>query len=139
MVNPELENFLQKLRQLLEPLLAAEYARGDKDAINRIMQAAHNETARDSHDSRESRPRRTAKGRAPHGTVPALIGRVLGECGEKGASASEIYEAVKTAVEKMISYSGVRFALTQGREKGRYRKKNGKWFLRENRATENAA
>jgi hypothetical protein len=55
----------------------------------------------------------------------------------KGASASEILGAAENPTERLVSYSGIRFALAQGREKGRYRNRSGKWFL--NRSAEQAA
>jgi hypothetical protein len=135
MTIPDLEALLQQMRQLF----ADEYARGEKAAIDRIVHAAQNEPQQSGHDSRESRPRRGLKKRAPSGAAPAFVNRMLSESGSKGATALEIHNAAKTPIEKMVSYSGVRFALTQGREKGRYRNKNGKWFLRENKSAENAA
>ncbi len=135
MTNPELENFLQKLRQLLEPLLVAEYARGEKDAIGRIVQAAQGAPQHNGHDTKESRQKRGSKERAPRGAVDALIERVLREHGSKGAGALEIKEAAKTSTEKMVSYSGIRFALDRGREDDRYRNKNGKWFLKAGKET----
>jgi hypothetical protein len=61
--------------------------------------------------------------------VDALIHRVLSERGTEGASAAEILESAKTQVEKLASYSGIRFALDRGRDKGRYRNKDGRWYL----------
>ncbi len=139
----EFETVLQQIQtdlQQLRQLYAAEYARGEKDAIGRIVQAAHGEPQRNGHDTKESRPQKGPKGRAPSGSAGALVDRVLGERGQKGATSSEIHGAAKTPVEKMVSYSGVRFVLAQGREKGRYRNKGGKWFLRaENKAAESGA
>jgi hypothetical protein len=119
MSNPELEATLQKLRQLF----AAEYARGQNDAISRIVQAAQDAPASNGHDVAE------AVDRAPRGSIDAFIKRVLTERATTGAGAQEILSAAQTRVEKMASYSGIRFALDRGRKKGLYRNKNGRWFL----------
>jgi hypothetical protein len=135
--NPALEDFLQKLRELF----AAEFARGEQAAIQRIMQAAGHpvmqaahpgEPTRNRHDTKREVRRRVfvrTSGRAPRGSVDALINRVLSERGTEGASAAEILESAKTQVEKLASYSGIRFALDRGRDKGRYRNKDGRWYL----------
>jgi hypothetical protein len=140
MTNSELETVIDQLRRVF----AAEYARGEKAAIDRIVQAAQLEPKRNVHDTPPSRSRRHPKkagsGRAPAGAVPALINRILTERGSNGATALEIFGAAKTPTEKQCSYSGVRFALSQGQAKGRYRNKLGKWFLRtDSKATQEAA
>jgi hypothetical protein len=138
MANSKLEALLQDLRQLF----ASEYARGEQDAINRIVQAAQGQPKQNGHDASESNLRRDLKeggtGRAPRGASSELIDRVLSERGISGATSAEIFNAAKSPTEKMCSYSGVRFTLSQGREKGRYRNKDGKWFLRKETAGSSA-
>jgi len=125
MSDSELDHVLQQLRNLF----AAEYHRGEKDAIARIMAAAQSAPAANGHDTpnRESPPEQ--KDRAPRGTAKALIERVLKERGQRGATPSEIKDLATTDTEKLASFAGIRFALTQGRDGQRYKNRRGKWFL----------
>jgi hypothetical protein len=135
MASSKLEALLDQLRQLF----ATEYARGEQDAISRIVQAAQGQPKHNGHDAGDDSLRRDLKkggsGRAPRGAVGQFIDRVLSERGLSGATSSEIFKAAKTPTEKMCSYSGVRFTLSQGKDKGRYRNKDGKWFLRREKET----
>jgi hypothetical protein len=138
MSTSELDQILQQLRNLL----AAEYHRGENDAIARIMAAAQgtpSAKATNGHDTpkRELPPER--KDRAPKGTAAALIDRVLRERGSHGATPSEIQSAAKTNVEKLASFSGIRFALKVGRSKQHYRNRKGKWFWTGNKPVEPGA
>jgi hypothetical protein len=134
MDNTELEELLQQIRRLF----AAEYARGDRDAIGRIMQAAKGDAVAETIKKtplRRVRATLTAR-RAKNGAVDGLIKRVLTERRVRGAGALEIQQAAFTAPEKAVSYSGIRFALERGRKGGMYKNKDGKWFLVENKAAE---
>ena len=125
------EQFYRDVKQALARAATAEYQRGEKDAIARIMKAA--QSAPEQPDSAHLPPVARAlaqKERAPEGAAEALIDRVLRERGPRGASPTEIAEAAQTATEKLVSYSGIRFRLEQGREQQKYRNKEGKWFLR---------
>ena len=139
----KLESIFEQLRELFAAEGAAQFAHGDKAAIDRIVHAAKRESQRDGDDSKEHRSRRRAKiksskrKRAPSGAAQKFVERVLGEVLHKGATAQEIQKSAKTPIEKMVSYSGIRFALVQGRTAGRYRNRQGKWFLV--RQTEQAA
>jgi hypothetical protein len=135
MSNSELDQIVQQLRNLL----AAEYHRGEKDAIARIMAAAQTAPAANGHDTPEHESPPEQKDRAPRGTAKALIDRVLKERGQRGATPSEIHSAAETDVEKLASFSGIRFALTVGRSKQRYRSKKGKWFWTGNKTVESEA
>jgi hypothetical protein len=132
MTNTELESLLQQIRQLF----AAEYARGDRDAIARIMQAAQGDAVAETiKKNQRGRVRVTlASNRATRGAVDALIKRVLGERRHRGAGALEIQQAAETPAEKAVSYSGIRFALDRGRQAGAYKNKDHKWFLVEKAA-----
>ncbi len=136
MDNTELESLLEQIKQLF----AAEYARGDRDARARIMQAAQGDAVVETTKRHAlSRVRSTLPHRrAVRGTADALIKRVLGE-NRKGVSALDIQRMAVTPKEKAVSYSGIRFALVRGREKGIYRNKNGKWFLENKTAEQQAA
>lgn len=125
MAHPEFEEVVQKLRQLF----AAEYARGEKAAIERIMQAAHRGTGTVKVARSHTFSNGDAAPRAPRGSVDTLINRVLTERGATGATATEIMNAAETPTEKAASYSGLRFALDRGRKQGRLLNKEGKWFL----------
>lgn len=134
--NSELEGLIQQIRQLF----AAEYARGDRDAIAKIMQAAQGKDSQDiTRVTPSGRVRFPLAGRrARAGAADALIKRVLGERRHKGASALEIQQTAITPAEKAVSYSGIRFALDRGRSAGNYRNKDGKWFLVENQLPRDA-
>jgi hypothetical protein len=132
MSTPEIEAVLAQLRKLLE----AEYARGEKNAIARIVQAASKSGDVESapanghaHTAPRKRARIQKRHRAEPGTADTLIKRVLAERRIKGAGAQEIMEAANTTAERAVSYSGVRFALDRGRLTGIYRNKDGKWYL----------
>ena len=70
------------------------------------------------------------KDRVPAGTAKGLIDRVLRERTSLGATPTEIQAAAETDVEKAISYSGLKFALTNGRDESRYENRGGRWFLK---------
>jgi hypothetical protein len=125
MSNSELDQILQQLRNLI----AAEYRRGEKDAIARIMAAAQNAPAANGHDTSEREPPPEQKDRAPKGTAKALIDRVLRERGSRGATPSEIKDLAATDTERLASFAGIRFALTQGRDDQRYKNRRGRWYL----------
>jgi hypothetical protein len=129
-----LDNLLEQIKRLF----AAEYARGDRDAIARIMQAAQGDAA--AENTKELPARRVritlTHRRALRGAADSLIKRVLGERRYKGAGALEIQQSALSPAEKAVSYSGLRFALDRGRGTGIYRNKNGKWFLTETKAAE---
>jgi hypothetical protein len=129
----ELQKNFQRFYDEIRALLEAEYHRGERDATARIMQAAKvaaaapgaNGMAHEVPPLPGSRP--AIKERAPKGTARSLIDRVLTERGPRGAAPSEIMEAA-AGVERLASFSGIRFALEQGRDEHRYRNKNGKWY-----------
>lgn len=136
---PELVDLIDRLRAAL----AAEYRRGQADAAQRIMEVARAEvsplgvqkpettTATRPNGSHVEQPRqRTSSGqRAPRGVPDALVARVLRERGLRGAGSTEIAAAAESEVEKMVSISGIRFALDRGRTAGKYRNDRGLWFL----------
>lgn len=134
----EIETKLEELFEQIRQLLAAEYARGNSDAIAKIVKATQGDAVTEPIKKTPLRRVRVtlAARRAPNGAVDGLIRRVLTERRIKGAGALEIHEAAFTAPEKAVSYSGVRFALDRGRRAGAYKNKDGKWFLVENKAAE---
>jgi hypothetical protein len=130
MAGPDLEQVLQSLRALF----AAEYHRGEQDAIARIMKAAQGapESPNGAGSPRHERKRKEV---APKGTADALIDRVLRERGQRGATPSEIKDLAMTDIEKLASFAGIRFALRRGKDDQRYRNRRGKWFLTAPRAS----
>ncbi len=132
---PEFVELVNRLRALL----AAEYRRGQADAARRIIEAAQGEVSPSSSSAREQNPElagtngtehpSVSKRRAPAGVPDALVTRVLTERGSQGASSTEIEAAADSEVEKMVSQSGIRFALDRGRSAGKYRNQYGRWYL----------
>jgi hypothetical protein len=120
---------LDKLFDQIRSLMDSEYHRGEQETIARIMQAAQGDVALPAPlngASHGNKPKR--KNPAPRGTAKKLIDRVLKERGMRGASPTEI-KAAAVGRETELSHSGLRFALTLGKDKNRYRNKDGKWFL----------
>ena len=113
-------------------MFAAEYQRGEQTAINRILKAAQGapDAPNGAVHSQSYALRKNRKVRVPKGTAKSLIDRVLKERSMLGATPTEIQEAAETDLEKDISPSGLKFALTVGRDENRYESKGGKWFLR---------
>ena len=123
----ELQLAFTQLCDQIRKLLAAEYHRGERDAIARIVKAAQGAPAATNGSDVTETPAK--KERAPAGTAKTLIERVLAERGQRGATPQEIKEAAQNSVEKLASFSGIRFALEKGREAQKYKNKHGKWFL----------
>jgi hypothetical protein len=131
---PEFVDLINRLRALL----ASEYRRGQADAAQRIIQAAQGEVGP---STAPPGPRRNPElpgmngaqkypsRRAPAGLPDELITRVLKARGHQGASSREIEEAAQSDLEKLVSQSGIRFALDRGRNVGKYRNAHGRWFL----------
>jgi hypothetical protein len=134
----ETEAKLERLLEQIRQLVTAEYARGNNDAIARIVRATQGDAITEPIKKTPlGRVRVTlAPQRAKRGAADALIKRVLGERRHKGAGALEIQESAANAAEKAVSYSGIRFALDRGRQAGTYKNKDGKWFLVENKTAE---
>jgi hypothetical protein len=131
---PEFVELINRLRALL----ASEYRRGQADAARRIIEAAQGEvspsTAPPTRSQNPELPgmngaHKYPSRRAPPGIPDELIIRVLRERGPQGASSREIEAAAQSDLEKLVSQSGIRFALDRGRQAGKYRNEHGRWFL----------
>src|SRR6516164_7670893 len=131
---PEFVELVNRIRALLD----AEYRRGQADAARRIIESAQVEVSRpfavpeersESAGMNGAEDPRVTRPRAPAGAPDALVKRVLLERGSRGASSTEIEAAAHSEVEKMVSQSGIRFALDRGRSAGKYRNERGLWFL----------
>jgi hypothetical protein len=125
----DIDKVLADLKQIFE----AEYARGAKDALKRVMEVANTGGI-----GRRAggRPRKSAKGRvpkaaprrrAPRGAPRALVERVLKS--NKAASASEIAAAAGNPIERSVSASAIRLELNRGKKERRYRVTKGKWSV----------
>ena len=130
---PEFVELIDRLRALLD----AEYRRGKTDASRRIMEAARVEAGPASVPKQDmesprmngaERPESSGR-RASPGVPDALVTRVLMERGSQGASSREIEALAQSDQERVVSQSGIRFALERGRSRGRYRNERGMWFL----------
>ena len=134
---PEFDDLIKRLRALL----ASEYRRGQADAARRIIEVAQGEVSPLASSSAQTgtievtavaaaKPNGHAmRQRAPAGAPDALVKRVLMARGSEGASSRLIEDLAESEEEKMVSQSGIRFALDRGKTAGRYRNENGKWFL----------
>jgi hypothetical protein len=136
---PAFEDLMNRLRALLD----AEYRRGQADAVRRIIEVAQEEVRPSSAPEKNPELASTngaehpaehlsvPKRRAPAGAPDALVTRVLMERGSRGASSTEIEEAAVSDIERMVSQSGIRFALDRGRSAGKYRNQYGRWYMTE--------
>jgi hypothetical protein len=141
---PEFVELVNRLRALLD----SEYRRGQADARRRIIEVLGTEVSLSTPPFTSSTPVPAAAGagsfdfgdaksagdkqkrpRAPDGAPDALVTRVLMERGVQGASSTEIETAAASPAEKMVSQSGIRYALDRGRTAGKYRNEYGRWFL----------
>ena len=105
----KLEDLLAQIRDLA----AAEYQRGVRDALARVVDVAQVSG-------------QAIRVRAPRGAARALIERVL-KSGPR--TIREIREAAKTDAEKIVSYQTARLELERGKKEKRYRNANGKWSI----------
>lgn len=128
---PEFQEIIAKLRDFA----AAEYRRGERDAIARILRAAQpGVTSR--HEARapsmvSAEPEQHEKEiRAPRGAPEELVRRVLTSVGSEGVIASDISSLAKTDTERLVSDSAIRFILAKGREAGWCQNMGGRWYLK---------
>jgi hypothetical protein len=144
---PAFVELVDRLRAMLE----SEYRRGQADAARRIIEAANAEASplplsrtdtpftpspaatteapAFNFGASESPDNGAKRRRAPPGAPDALVQRVLMAQGHEGASSRLIEELAQTDEEKMVSQSGIRFALDRGKAAGKYRNEHGRWFL----------
>jgi len=102
---------LDELLDQIRELAAAEYQRGVRDALARVVDVAQVSG-------------KSMRVRAPHGAARALVERVL-KSGPR--TIREIREAAKTEAEKLVSYQTARLELERGKKEKRYRNAKGKW------------
>ena len=134
--NPELEAAFDKIRELM----AAEHGRGERDMMARMhdfLQVGRTgvppvpTTQVGNGAERPRRSPRKSRERAPAGAVRALVERVLRENKGHRTGPKDIHRAASTPVEKMVSYSGIRFELAKGVKEGRYAGSGDRWSIRE--------
>lgn len=126
----------ERVAALITEIEAEAYARGRADARKELLDALGVAQGRPA----LARPRRargrakTARkrsahgsGRAPRGSVPRFVGRVLDE--HPGATAAEIAGHAASDVERAIRLASIRVELIKGRAQGRYVSDNGRWSL----------
>jgi len=116
----------RQIMDLIERLKADEYSRGQADARRELLTLLS--PAKAATSSAAPRKKRSTGGkRAPKGTVPAFVNRVLGET--SGVTVQEIMASAKGANERMAKMVSVRNQLQKGEKEGRYVNKSGKWSL----------
>src|ERR1051326_1510059 len=126
MGNPRLESLLEDLRNLFQ----AEYARGERDTMSRVLQALKGEVI-DPSDGDDTDARnfvRRPKPRAPTGASRDLVDGELRRAGAKGVSPKEIYNSAANQ-GNAVSYAAIRKVLRRGRDDKRYLSKAGRWSL----------
>ena len=125
-----------RVAALVAKIEAEAYARGRADARKELLDAlgaAQGRPApartRRARGQATAAPKRSARGsgRAPRGSVPRFVGRVLSE--HPGATAAEIVGHAASDVERSIQLASIRVALAKGRNQGRYVSDNGRWSL----------
>jgi hypothetical protein len=136
---PEFQEIIAKLRDFA----AAEYQRGERDAIARIMRAAQSRGTSAPEIRAPSgvsgvtgvsgvnaEPSETKEQRAPRGAPEALVRRVLTSVDSEGVIASDISSFAKTDAERLVSDSAIRVVLANGRQSGWCQNMGGRWYLK---------
>ena len=126
-----------KLSALIAEIEAEAYARGRADARKELLEvlgageaaAPRSKPSRGRKGRTAGAPRRRASGgkRAPRGSVPRFVERVLRE--RPGLTPQEIVAQAATDMERLIKLGSIRTELTNGRGQGRYELLDGRWSL----------
>ena len=125
-----------RVSALIAQIEAEAYARGKADARKQLLDvlgAAEGRTApakaRRGKGSPKTAAKRRAGGgkRAPRGSVPRFVQRVLGE--HPGSTVAEIAGHATGETERSIKQASVRVELRNGSLQGRYVSENGRWAL----------
>ena len=125
---------MDRVSALIAEIEAEAYARGKADARKELLEALGGaeggaKPARASRGRRraKSTPKRRAEGRkrAPRGSVPPFVERVLRE--HPGSTVAEIAELAANDTERSIKSASIRVELRNGRIQGRYVSDNGRW------------
>lgn len=125
------ESHMSDISDLENKILSAvreAYRRGVQDGIANIVRAAHGSIPASDDDTQNETGIRS---RAPSGSAPALVTRVLNEVGTLGATTTKIQESANTFFEKMVSLSAIRNELKMGEKINppKYKQVGGVWYL----------
>ena len=126
-----------KLSALIAEIEAEAYARGRADARKELLDvlgagdvaAPGSKASRGRKGRTTGAPRRRASGgkRAPRGSVPRFVERVLRD--RPGLTPREIVAQAATDTERLIKLGSIRTELTNGCGQGRYELADGRWSL----------
>lgn len=131
-----LASVAKRVSALVAEIEAEAYARGWADARKELMDVLGAAQGRpvQARTKRVKGPAKAARkravggsGRAPRGSVPRFVGRVLGE--HPGATAVEIAGQAASDIERSIRLTSIRVELAKGRTQGRYVSYDGRWWL----------
>ena len=123
----------EKLAEAISAIEAEAYERGKADARKALLDLLTAGSGRARPASRRragkaaSPARRAASTRAPRGSVPRFVERVLKE--HPGTTAPEIAGHAATDIERSVKLASIRIALRNGGKLGRYVSDNGRWSL----------
>jgi hypothetical protein len=125
---------IKQIMDLITELVAEAYARGESDALERIMAAARSPgPRRDGSLIREPDDAEPAvdrgRKRAPRGLVAILVDRELREAAPNGLTPAAIRERARDDYEGMLAEATIRQHLRRGGLEGRYREDRGQWYL----------
>ena len=126
----------EKLSALIAWIEAEAYAKGRADVMNELrdlLTAGRGETvaarptrARGPRKT-SSRRRRSGGKRAPRGSVPRFVTRVLRA--HPGSTVQEIVDRASDDTERSIGISSIQVELYKGRARGAYRSDGRRWSL----------
>lgn len=125
-----------RVSALIAEIEAEAYARGQADARKQVLdilgaaegRAAPAPATRGNRPAKAAPKRRAGGGkRAPRGSVPRFVERVLSE--HPGSTATEIPGHAAGDTERSIKLASIRNELHNGRQQGRYDSIAGRWSL----------
>ena len=126
----------EKLAALISGIEAEAYERGRADARKALLDrltagSGRDVSARPASGGRVGKvatlAKRAASRRAPRGSVPRFIDRVLNE--HPGATVPEIAGHAATVIDRSIKLGSIRAELQKGSKQGRYVSDRGRWSL----------
>ncbi len=125
-----------KLAELISRIEAGAYERGRADARKALLdrltagsgRGVRAGSASGGRTGKAVSPAKRAAGkRAPRGSVPRFVERVLNE--HPGATAPEIAGHAATDVERSVKLASIRVELQKGSKQGRYLSDRGRWSI----------